>query len=89
MSPPSLKVLLWRPHERTLGAPRRLQDAFGADFTPSRIHHYGQCFQHMEKPKGRPERLQGEARRLKLRPGGALGAPKMAPKRSLNFFTFF
>ena len=69
--PPSLKVRLWRPQERTLGAPRRLQDAFGADFTPSRIHCYGQCFQHMEKPRGRPESLQGEQ-------GGSnrgLGAP--------------
>ena len=36
--PRSLKGLVWGPQERTLGAPRRLQDCFGANFEPSRIH---------------------------------------------------
>ena len=56
--PRSLKVLPWMRQERSLGAPRRLKDALRADFTPSRIHCYGQCFQHMEKPRERPESLQ-------------------------------
>ena len=57
--PRNLKVLPWTPQERSLGAPRRLKDGLRADFTPSRIHHYGQCFLHMKKPKGRPESHPG------------------------------
>ena len=79
MRPQSFKVLPWRPQERSLGAPRRLKDDLRADFTPSRIHCYGQCFQH----------IKGRAGRLKLRPRGASGASKMAPKMSLKKFNFF
>ena len=41
----------------------------------------------MGEPKGRPESVQGEQGGLKLRPGGALGASKVAPKMSLKNFS--
>ena len=60
--PQNFKVLPWRPLERSLGAPGRLNDDLRADLTPSRIHCYGQCFQHIEMPKGRPESQRVEQR---------------------------
>ena len=74
--PRSLKVLPWRPQGRSLGAPRRLKDGLRADFTPSRIHCYGQCFQHMGRPRRRPESLQGEQGGS----SGGLGAPRELQK---------
>ena len=41
------------------------------------------------RAQGRSESRQEEPRRLKLRPWGALGASKMAPKMSLKKFNFF
>ena len=41
------------------------------------------------RAQGRSESLQEEPRRLKLRPRGALGASKMAPKMSLKKLNFF